>query len=203
MSDQDPKTPELIANLQWLRVHGLRNWPYILLAILIFLPVLAYKLGFFDRWVQPSGPIAMEKKSWPDYRGCVTESPYGDPPLLVKFSDGKEAYVNFRTLIQMDTARAEDAAKIYYAPLDAYLALLESIKGAVYGELERRTESFVRKNRGALAAKIVELTRPMQEKTAFMVQKFDFLEFCTPNTSRASTSNSATPGVLHDRTEQH
>lgn len=199
--DQDPKPPELIENLRWLRIHGLRNWQYVLLALIIVLPLVAYKVGIFDKWVQPQ-PAAMEKNEWPDYRGCVTESPYGDPPLLVKFSDGKEAYVNFRTIIQInaDRSKAEKAAKLYYAPLDAYVALLESIKGAVYAELERHTEAFVRKNRPSLAVKIIEATRPMQERTAFVIHEFDFLEFCSPNPRSLTTPNPAVQGTQRDKT---
>ena len=180
--DHEPKPPELIENLRWLRFHGPRNWPYVLLALIISLTFAAYKLRVFDNWVKPQAGT-MEKNEWPDYRGCVTESPYGDPPLLVKFTDGKEAYVNFRTIIRItdDRMKAEKAAKLYYAPLDAYVTLLETVKGAVYAELESYTEAFVRKNRPALAAKIIEATRPMQERTAFVVHELDFLEFCTPN----------------------
>lgn len=202
--DHDPKPPELIENLRWLRRHGLRNWQYVLLALVLVLPFVAYKLGALDKWIQPQ-PAAMEKNEWPDYRGCVTESPYGDPPLLVKFSDGKEAYVNFRAIIQIDEDRTkvEKAAKLYYAPIDAYVALLETIKGAVYAELERQTEAFVRKNRSALAAKIVEATRPMQGRTAFVIHEFDFLEFCTPNPRSPTTPNPTVQGTLRDKAARH
>ncbi len=200
-TEQDPKTPELIENLRWLRVHGPRNWPYVLVALIIILSFLTYKLGILDRWIRYQ-PAAMERNEWPDYRGCVTESPYGDPPLLVKFADGKEAYVNFRTIIQIDKEKAEHAAKLYYAPLDAYAALLESIKGAVYTELERHTEVFVRGNRPALAASIIEGTRPMQERTAFVVHEFDLLEICTPSPRSATILNPAVQGTLRDNAAQ-
>lgn len=201
--EHDPKPPELIENLRWLRLHGPRNWQYVLLAFVILVPLVAHKLGVLDKWIHPQ-VTPMEKNEWPDYRGCLTESPYGDPPLLVKFADGREAYVNFRTIIQIDENRtkAEKAAKRYYAPIDAYAALLESIKGAVYAELERHTETFVRKNRTSLAAKIVEVTRPMQERTAFVVHEFDFLELCTPNPRNPTTSNPAAQGTLRDKAAQ-
>lgn len=180
----DPKPPELIENLRWLRIHGLRHWPYVLVALCIGIAVVTYKLGFFEKTTQTQQ--SLELNEWPDYRGCKSESPYGDPPLLVKFSDGKEAYVNFRVIVQMDLAKASNAAKVYHAPFEAYEALSESIKGAVYTELEKHTESFVRKNRSALATKIIKATRPIQDRTAFVLHEFDFLEFCTPNSSRNS-----------------
>ena len=125
---------------------------------------------------------AQDKTSneWPDYRGCQTQSPYGDPPLLVKFADGKEAYVNFRTIIKLNQEKVDAAAQFYYSPDDAYIALLESTKGAVYAELEKHTEAVARKSRSELAVKIINATRGIQEKTAFTVHEFDFLEFCTP-----------------------
>lgn len=197
---QDPKPPELIENLRWLRVHGRRHWPYVLVAFCIVLGGLAIKLGLLDRATQSQHTF--ERHEWPDYRGCKSESPYGDPPLLVKFSDGKEAYVNFRTLVQIDRTKAADAAKIYYEPLDAYVALMDSVKGAVYTELEKNTEAFARKNRPALASKIIEATRPIQARTAFVLHAFDFLEFCTPNPKSAATPNPSLQGSLRDKAAQ-
>lgn len=184
------KPPQIIEHLHWIGRNWRHHWPALTVAAtLLTAGLLVAKADLIERvWNGRSAGVA--KKGWPEYRGCKP-SPYGDPPLYVKFSDGSEAYVNTRVLVQMDQNRKADAATRYATPMDAYEAVLTSINAATYRALERVTEEYARKNRSLLAQEVVESTRRMQERTSFLVHEFDFLEFCSP--SAPSISQVALP----------
>lgn len=116
-----------------------------------------------------------------DYEGCRTESPYGDPPLKVTFSDKRVAYVNYFSM-----SVPIDVEKFNNLPEDAQhnmrSGFRNTLKSFVYAHLESVDLEYARKNRIGIAIRILEHMKSMETVLGATLIQFDFLEFCEPIT---------------------
>ena len=118
-----------------------------------------------------------------DYEGCRTESPYGDPPLKITFSDGRVAYVNFHS--RSIPKNVDDYKKLpEIAQENMHSAFLNTLKSIVYAHLESVELKYARQNRMKIATCIFECTNIMTPVLGTRLLQFDFLEFCEPITRR-------------------
>ena len=116
-----------------------------------------------------------------DYEGCRTESPYGDPPLKVAFSDGRVAYVNFFSL-SVPNNIDEFKKMPENAQLNMESGFRNALKSFVYAQLESVDLEYARKNRVRIALRIFENMKSMESVLEAKLIQFDFLEFCEPIT---------------------
>ena len=123
----EPKAPELLEKIVWFERYGLRFLPHILCVGLAY---LAHDLYQANRSLANENLALADQLK--DYRGCRTESPYGDAPLQVTFRDGITMYVNFHTLTRIDWERAEYASKRFFDPIAAQFALMDDVKAKTY-----------------------------------------------------------------------
>jgi hypothetical protein len=185
-SASNPKPPTIIENLRWLKQNWRSSIGYIVLAMVLY---VVYEYYQFHK---PPKPLSVTAKTESDdknltltlptldYGGCIASSPSGDPPILVKFVDGSEAYVNFGFSVHRDIRLSLDAATRFDKPIDAYDALTVRLVGTVYAVLERRTQNFARTNRKLLADEVLKLAKPFEIETAFVIDHFSFLNVCSP-----------------------
>jgi len=173
----EPKPPEIIQNVKWFVLHWKKNIGIILIAIVVGITARYYDtIWKYLQMKLSEQPV----KEWVDYRGCGSESPYGDPPLLINFKDGVEVYVNFVNVIKLNDVNMKEAEKLYAAPIDAFEAFNSSLKSAVYSTLEKRTFTYAKDHREELAAEIKKKMEKAEIATAFDLVRFEFLEFCIP-----------------------
>ena len=108
-----------------------------------------------------------------DYEGCRTTSPYGDPPLRVTFTDERVAFVNFAHLaVPPDSPQWEEIR------LSTYEQFSNSLKAAVYLELESVAFGYARTHREQIAQDIVKRVEPTLKSLGLEMLQFDLLEFC-------------------------
>lgn len=113
-----------------------------------------------------------------DFQGCRTTSPFGDAPLQVTFIDGNTAYVNtFHTIIPSNIS-VQTKEEFMEAYLPKYESILQSVKSAIFSELEKVELKFARTHRKELVEKILSKLQPTLEVNGFHVNQFELLEFC-------------------------
>ena len=165
MKDQPPA---IIQKIEWLKVYGSK---YLLHICLVILAVYAWDIRKESNY--RGEVISSLQLSVEDYEGCRTESPDGDPPLRVTFTDDSVAFVNFFHL-----------AVPPYSPqwqqtwMSTYEQFSSSLKAAVYSQLELVTLEYARTHRDELVQRIVTRIEPVLTILDLEMSQFDLLEFC-------------------------
>ena len=165
----------IIALFKWVKVNGSKYWTHIALVLLgwqFFTLSTEYKeLIFYS-----SDAISELELKVEDYEGCRTTSPYGDPPLRVTFTDERVAFVNFAHI-----------AVPPYSPqwkeiqLSTYEPFSNSLKAAVYLEMESVAFGYARTHREQIAQDILKRVEPTLKSLGLEMFQFDLLEFCEVN----------------------
>lgn len=182
MNEIEPIPPKYVAHLEWFRQYAHKYWMHLLL-----FPSLAMNIYLNEQLSATEDQAAIYRSAaeqqLADYRGCRTESPYGDPPLQVNFTDGGIAYVNFFMQVQPEQWRQESINNDSKAFFNAYESTLNTMKSLVYSALENRTLAEVRANREGLSNKVLSDANIKLKKsnTGFILVQFEFLEFCRPS----------------------
>ncbi len=116
-----------------------------------------------------------------NYEGCRTESPDGDSPLRVTFSDNRVAYVNFFHVALPANWPPEPTPEWEQwertAPVFAeYIG--NSLRSAILSEFELVTLEYARTHRDQMMQDIIKRLEPIFGSLGFKLHQFDLLEFC-------------------------
>ncbi len=160
--------------IEWLRTQGPKYWLHIVLVIIALFAVHLWRENERLREVVSSLELRVE-----DYEGCRTESPEGDPPLRVTFSDDRVAFVNFFH-VTVPTNQAAYSTTQRHAWFHRYEGFLNSLKSSVYTELESVELSYARKHREQMVDRIVKRLEPTASVLEFELVQIELLGFCEP-----------------------
>ena len=169
---EDQLLLKIIPLIEWVKVNGSRYWLHI---VLVLLSWYTFSLNTeYKELISSSSEVISELElKVEDYEGCRTASPYGDPPLRVTFTDERVAFVNFSHL-----------AVPPYSPqwqeirLSTYEQFSNSLKAAVYLELESVAFGYARTHREQIAQNILKRIEPTLKSLGLEMFQFDLLEFC-------------------------
>lgn len=168
MSNLEPKTPETIAKLEWLRLNGLTYWKHILVAVLILSIPLFYKF--------------ITKASVNELKPKLTQEAKETPPKpdvaapTVKFTDGSVRTVEMTVTTQLDPEKLLQAYSLFGSQEKSIDHLQQSIKGAAIAVLEKTTEDYVRANRDEISKEIIERTAEAQNRTGYTIIELNIEE---------------------------
>jgi hypothetical protein len=182
MKEVEPSAPKYVAQLEWLRRYAHKYWFHLLL-----IPSIALNIYLYDQFSSAETKATIYRSAaeqqLADYRGCRTQSPYGDPPLQVNFTDGGMAYVNFFIQVLPEQWMQDGIKNDSKAFFNAYESTLNTTKSLVYSILENSTLAEARVNREEFSNKVLsEANSKLKESnTGFTLVQFEFLEFCRPN----------------------
>ena len=85
---------KIIPIFEWVKVNGSKYWPHIVM-VLVGWHYFALNAEYKELISYSSKAISALELQVEDYEGCRTESPDGDPPLRVTFTDERVAFANF------------------------------------------------------------------------------------------------------------
>ncbi|EOB3604738.1 TPA: hypothetical protein I7680_21070 [Vibrio vulnificus] len=174
------RPPQILENIEWLRVNFLKYSLHIALAVSVFVGG-HYYTKYESLKAESNLEIETLNERLVDYQGCRTVSPHGDQPLQVTFTDGRVAYANSFSVIL--PAANSDYYKQEYRDtyIRRYESALQSLKAAIYIELESVALDFARTNRELLADRIVERVKPKLQMHELEMSQFELLELCSPS----------------------
>ncbi len=92
------RPPQILENIEWLRVNFLKYSLHIALAVSVFVGG-HYYTKYESLKAESTLEIETLNERLVDYQGCRTVSPHGDQPLQVTFTDGRVAYANSFSVI--------------------------------------------------------------------------------------------------------
>jgi len=170
MTELDPKPPELLQKLEWLRLHGRSHWKHILVFLMIIIVPFIWKLNS-DR--SPESRVS-EGAHIPGALEPGSEENHNPAPV-VHFSDGAIATVEMAVQVQLDPELLLEAHSLFGSADAAQKSLLTTIRGAAISVLETKTMEYTRLHRAELSAEIVGLTVEAQEKTAYMISELSIM----------------------------
>ena len=97
---------KIIPIFEWVKVNGSKYWLHIVLG---FVGWYAFALNTeYKELISYSAEAISELElQVEDYEGCRTESPDGDPPLRITFTDNRVVFANFFHVVVPTSPRLE------------------------------------------------------------------------------------------------
>ena len=167
MSALEPKPPELLQNIKWFCLYGVKHWKYVVVAIIFLMALWFIKIYVTNLDNKPVEEMSHKNSVKTSVKIRESKSPIFAP--IVKFTDGVVKTVEMNMQFQIDAEFFIKAHTLYGSQEAATDSLKNSIKGAAISVLELETENYVRTHREKVSNTIVMRTIEAQKRTGYMI----------------------------------
>ena len=170
---------------EWVKVNRSKYWPHIALGLAVW---YAYDLNaeYKEFMSYSDDAISVLELQVEDYEGCRTESPDGDPPLRITFTDNRVVFANFFHVVRPLSPPVFPLSPQQRGErLLTYEQFSNALKAAAYLELESVAFDYARTHREEIEQAIVERIEPIFASLEVDMEQFDLLGFCEVRSATA------------------
>ena len=177
---------KIIPIFEWVRVNGSKYWPHIVM-VLVGWYYFALNAEYKELISYSSETISALELQVEDYEGCRTESPDGDPPLRITFTDNRVVFANFfQVVLPLSPPVLPLSPEQRGNRLLIYEQFSNATKAAVYLELESVTFDYARTHREEIEQAVVRRVEPIFASLEVKMEQFNLLGFCEVRSPVAS-----------------